>query len=193
MKKLNEYINEALALGKGKRYKLFPNNREELAKMIKKEIRTYGWECDLNYIDVSKVKDLSFLFSSIAAPYGFGLQKFNGDISKWDVSKCTNFASMFKCSAFAGDISEWDTGNVETMSEMFAQSTEPGGNAQVQRFNCDISGWDVSSLKNCAYMFYKHLYFQKDLSKWNLDKNKTKFDGMFEKSSNNKLPKWYKE
>ena len=199
MKSITNYITEALRIKSGTKistgpsYKYHPETKEELAKIIKTEVKKNGWECDLNHIDVSKIKDLSFLFSSIVAPYGFGLQKFNGDISKWDVSNCTNLASMFKCSAFEGDISEWDTGNVESMNEMFAQASGPRGNAQTQRFNCDISGWDVSSLKNCAYMFYKHVYFQKDLSKWNLDKTKTHFEGMFKLASNTNLPKWYKD
>lgn len=192
MKKLNEYINEALALGKGKRYTLFPNTRDELAKMIKKEVRKNGWECDLNHIDVSKITDMRFLFSCIKSGYRYNLQKFNGDISNWDVSNVTNMESMFKGSAFSGDISGWDVHNVEKMNEMFMQPPT-SASTQLSHFNCDISNWELDSLKNCAYMFWGHCYFFKDLSKWNLDKNKTKFDGMFERASNNKLPKWYKE
>jgi len=37
----------------------------------------------------------------------FNNSKFNGDISKWDVSKVTNMDSMFSGSKFNGDISQW--------------------------------------------------------------------------------------
>ncbi|EGM8812970.1 BspA family leucine-rich repeat surface protein, partial [Campylobacter jejuni] len=37
-----------------------------------------------------------------------GCENFNGDLSKWDVSKVTNMDSMFKgCENFNGDLSKW--------------------------------------------------------------------------------------
>ena len=35
---------------------------KHLASLIKSAVKTYGKNCDLNFIDVSKVTDMSFLF-----------------------------------------------------------------------------------------------------------------------------------
>ena len=60
---------------------------------------------------------------------------FNGDMSKWDVSKVTDMYSMFdSASSFNGDISKWDVSSVENVKSMFSQA---------ELFNCDISKWDV--------------------------------------------------
>ena len=42
---------------------------------------------------------------------------FNGDVSKWDVSKVTTMYRTFSyASAFNGDVSKWDVGRVTSMS-----------------------------------------------------------------------------
>jgi len=38
----------------------------------------------------------------------FAYSQFNGDISKWNVSKVTDMSWMFKGSEFNRDISNWD-------------------------------------------------------------------------------------
>jgi len=38
----------------------------------------------------------------------FNDSKFNGDISKWDVSNVTDMINMFENGVFNGDISKWD-------------------------------------------------------------------------------------
>ena len=38
------------------------NNRKELKKLISQRIKTLGPSCDLNDLDVSRIKDMSFLF-----------------------------------------------------------------------------------------------------------------------------------
>ena len=49
-----------------------------------------------------------------------GSHKFNGDISKWVVSKVTNMENMFySAPAFNGDISKWDVSSVINMNLMF--------------------------------------------------------------------------
>ena len=52
-------------------------SKEELKKTISYFINQYGNNCNLNWIDVSNVTDMSSLFWS---------NEFNGDISEWDVS-----------------------------------------------------------------------------------------------------------
>jgi surface protein len=48
--------------------------------------------------------------------------KFNGDISRWDVSNVTDMKEMFYDGKFNGDISRWDVSNVTNMKEMFNSS-----------------------------------------------------------------------
>ena len=45
-----------------------------------------------------------------------GADKFNGDLSKWDVSRVINMGYMFYgASSFNGDISKWDVSSVTDM------------------------------------------------------------------------------
>ena len=54
---------------------------------------------------------------------------FNGDLSKWNVSKVKDMYGMFAHSVFNGDISGWDVSRVEDMNEMFICSLlEASGN-----------------------------------------------------------------
>ena len=47
--------------------------------------------------------------------------KFNGDISKWDVSRVIDMNHMFShASSFHGDISKWDVSKVTDMIGMFS-------------------------------------------------------------------------
>ena len=49
----------------------------------------------------------------------FSRSKFNGDISKWNVSSVRYMGYMFYNSKFSGDISLWDTSKVECNSGVF--------------------------------------------------------------------------
>ena len=116
---------------------------------------------------------------------------FDGDISRWNVSKVTDMSTMF-CgnrfveheSPFNGDISRWDVSNVTNMSGMFFYS----------RFNGDISKWDVSNVLYMKAMFVGSS-FQGDISQWDVSKV-TDMSYMFRASalkSKGKVPTWYKE
>ena len=61
MKSLTHYIQEKLIIKKNK-FNHFPQTKEELKNIIKKRIKSEGNECNLNDIDVSKIKDMSGLF-----------------------------------------------------------------------------------------------------------------------------------
>ena len=79
--------------------------------ILYKIISYYSTHCytdSLNWLDVSEITNMSELF------YGV---RYNGDISKWDVSNVTDMSGMFGCEGFGHNI-----------------------------FNHDISGWDVSSV-----------------------------------------------
>ena len=111
-------------------------DREELERLIKAMIDRDGPNCDLNFIDVSQITDMSELF--------YHIQEFNGDISKWDVSNVTNMSGMFMGSRFNGDISQWNVSNVTDMGSMFDHA---------HSFNGDISNWNVSNVTNMREMF----------------------------------------
>ena len=132
MKKLLEYISVSESVDN-----IQPRNKQDLIRIIKDRIREQGPKCDLNDIDVSRITDMSGLFSS------HGLDNFNGDISGWDVSNVKSMTSMFEGSKFNGDISQWDVRHVEDMRLMFFMSM----------FKGDISDWDVQKDTNMESMF----------------------------------------
>lgn len=135
-----------------------PKDKEELQKVIKKEVKQHGPQCDLNHIDTSLITDMSDLFynsnfkgdiskweisSVLDMKAMFAHSKFNGDISKWDTSKVLDMRCMFYKSVFTGDISQWNTASVSNMISMFERS----------KFNGDISKWDVGNVAYMSYMF----------------------------------------
>ena len=182
-------------------YKYQPKNKDELIDAIRKEIYEVqgtkdnpNWKADLNCIDTSRVEDMHYLFS---LDYDTGFSRFNGDISKWDVSNVKYMTGMFN-SCFNGDISEWDVSSVIDMSNMFEGSCFNGDiskwnvknvknmNSMFKgsSFNDDISEWDVSSVENMDEMF-AYSFFNQDISGWNFcwcnDKSyrRAKLDNMF--------------
>ena len=68
----------------------------ELKKVIHYFIDQFGNNCNLNWIDVSNITDMSRLFLQ---------SSFNGDISEWDVSNVTDMSNIFDTCPFSGDIS----------------------------------------------------------------------------------------
>lgn len=129
--------------------KIKAKNMAHLKKLIGEAIDLNGYECNLNYIDVSDIKSMHLLFTFI---------EFNGDVSEWDVSNVTDMTMMFYNNVFDGkngDISGWNVSKVKSMKEMFSKS----------EFNTDISKWDVSKVEDMSKMFENSDY-NHDLSQW---------------------------
>lgn len=133
---------------------------------------------------------------------------FNGDISKWDVSKITNMLSMFNCSFAAnlGQFSEfnvniggWDVSSVTNMQAMFLSAlvfNQDIGSWDVSNvtnmsqmfrnassFNQDIGSWDVSSLTNMSLMFSGTSSFNQDISGWSPATSAANFSNMLDNSA----------
>jgi surface protein len=76
----------------------------------------------------------------------YGAQKFNGNITGWNVSNVTNMWLMFASTPlFNQPIGNWNVSKVTNMNRMFARA---------QSFDQVISGWDVSQVINMNSMFY---------------------------------------
>jgi len=186
-------------------YKYKPKTKEELVEAIKKEIYEIqgtsdnpNWQADLNCIDTNNITDMSDLFSK-----EYGLEEFNGDISKWNVSNVKDMEGMFANSQFDQDISNWNVSNVEDMKWMFYYSEfnkdiskwnvsnvkNMEGMFLGSKFNGDISNWDVSNVKNMSSMF-ETSQFNQDISNWNVS-NVTDMNWMFKNSQfNGNISKW---
>ena len=141
-------------------------SKRELQKIIVDTIKEEGPNCDLNWIDVSGITDMSFLFNfteclDYSAAQQFKKQyPFNCDISKWDVSNVVNMDSMF-CGEdeFNQDISNWDVSNVTNMEYMFCGAA---------KFNQPIGKWNVSNVKVFQNMFNWAESFNQNISNWKL-------------------------
>jgi surface protein len=164
VKSLTQHITEKLVLNnnvKIRKYNYHPKTKDELIKIIKDEVEKNGWECDLNHIDVSQITDMSSLFSD--AYNGYGLAKFNGDISGWDVSSVKDMRDMFwGTESFNQPIGDWDVSKVTNMEHMFSNAKE---------FNQPIGDWNVSKVENMCCMFNYAYSFNRDLSKWKIKDN----------------------
>ena len=150
-------------------YKVY--NLTDLTNIVREAVKYFGPNCNLNWLDVSGVSRMKFLFKE---------SDFNGDISEWDVSNVNDMEGMFMDSNFNGDISKWDVSNVDNMSYMFSMS----------EFNGDISKWNVSNVTNMAKMFMNSK-FGGDISNWNVSKVDNFYE-MFDQARNFKcnINKW---
>ena len=114
--KLVEERSNRIYVRENNEYTVRPKTKKELKIIIKETIEEQGNRADLNFIDTSLIDDMSYLFDMHAM---FQDSKFNGDISKWDVSNVENMEYMFYNCDFNGDISKWDVRKVKNMKLMF--------------------------------------------------------------------------
>jgi surface protein len=164
MKKLERLKNllEANYNLKGNKYKYFPKTHDELKNLVDDLIAQYGRYVDLNIINVSNIDDFSDIF--------YNYNKFNGDVTQWDVSNGKTFSGMFvNCYNFSQDLSKWDVSNSQNFAETFFSCSG---------FESDLSKWDVSNVKYFPAMFYGCNVFNSNLSRWDVS-NGIDFREMF--------------
>ena len=144
MKQITSYIQEGLRINKNIKVRTFscqPKNRTELIDILTERLKD-NKNANLNDIDISKVWDMSGLFSDSVT----SLDPHNIDISQWDVSHVKNMSEMFyDCENFNCDLSNWDVSNVKDMSKMFVRC---------YKFKSDISNWDISNVERWNLMFH---------------------------------------
>ena len=75
-----------------------PKTEDELKDIIEDTIKEQGYNCDLNFIDTSLIKDMRDMFAE---------SKFNGDISKWDISNVERMDDMICGSPLEGNEPDW--------------------------------------------------------------------------------------
>lgn len=124
-----------------------------IRQLVWDAIKENGIDADLNFIDTSKVTNMSSLFE---------YSDFCGDISMWDVSEVTDMDSMFYgAKMFNCDISGWDVRNVIVFENMFHSA---------EVFNKPIGCWKTESAVKMRKMFYCAKKFDQDLSNWTVNK-----------------------
>ncbi|WP_104624717.1 BspA family leucine-rich repeat surface protein [Helicobacter felis] len=187
--------------------KYVPQSKEELKKLVADE------SIHLGDIDISKIADLSFVFSC-AKSHGnkapaFMRKNFEG-LENWDVSHATNMQGMFyRAILFNHDISSWDVSRVEDMAMMFRKcgifnqslnrwNVSNVANMRHMFWGCEdfdqpLDNWNVSGVMDMTLMFYECENFNQDLSNWNVSSVYNGLDDMFRNCSSFKYyPAWYK-
>ena len=178
--------------------KVQPKNKVQLKSLIDHAFNHNIY--DLNFIDTSKITDMSNLFEDIRHNFDvskwdmsnvidisfmfYGCHNFNCDLSRWNVSKVENMYSTFgTCKNFIGKgLENWNVSNVRNMTGMFAGC---------EKFDCDLSNWDVSNVIDMKFTFNYCLNFKgKGLEQWNVS-NVEDFREIFYKCSKVTIPNWY--
>lgn len=87
---------------------------EQLATVLRRGLKFFGFEGNYNWINTSRITKMVNLFN---LAFGENASKFNGDISRWNVSNVDNMMYTFKgCASLTCDISNWDFSNVKYWS-----------------------------------------------------------------------------
>ena len=158
LKIVNDYVTDITVVDYDGNEQYFINMVEvKKSKILVKELHTHRPILITNYYFKHAVKITGDITLYGDCSHMFYKSNFNGDISKWNVSRVHNMSCMFVRSKFNGDISNWDVSQVHNMSHMFGWS----------KFNGDISNWVVSRVCDMSCMFYESI-FNGDISKWDV-------------------------
>lgn len=108
---------------------------------------------------------------------------FNSDISHWDVSTVTDFASLFYlCENFNQPLNSWDMSSAQQISNMFYECNA---------FNQDLNNWNTSSVTAMSGVFNNADAFNGDVSTWNTSNVTGSLFSLFSRTSfNGDLSNW---
>ena len=170
---------------------------ESIGQIMLDEIRRLGVSGDFNHIDVSKCTSFTYLFDCLGdtGEKHELFQKFNGDISEWNVSNIKDLVCTFRgCHKFNCDLSNWDIKNVESLDHTFCECLDfnkPLNNwntskvtnmlglfCGAEKFNQPLNHWKTDLVDEMAHMFTDAREFNQDISMWNV-KNVTHTFNMF--------------
>jgi len=143
---------------------------------------TYGSVQTLNGWDVSGVVNFDFCFNS--AQFNSGPDDCKPIIGSWTICTDPNvdvsLSRMFRDSQFndtlVNDPTKWNLSSVTNLHEIF-------GGAGGTRFNQSLSNWDTSNVEIISQFVYYNVYFNQDISHFNLDKVTT-VNRFFDKTQN---------
>ena len=134
----------------------------DIKATMKAERAKYGDTADYNYIDVSEVTNMEKLFMGLDGGGTLVLQDFNGDITKWDVSKVRTMRKMLSgAKKFNQPIGDWDVSKVEDMTMILSNA---------QEFNQPIGDWDVSNVTAMEGVFQGAWKFNQPIGNWTVSK-----------------------
>lgn len=147
-----------------------PKSKEELRKILKEYenvwvgsgkvggVKVRYMALPLIEIDVSRIKDLSYVFCSSKRIERCvsRVEDFRG-IEYWDVSRVENLNRAFMGSKINIDLKKWSVKNVKDFYEAFAETP----------FSQDVSDWEVSEGANVERVFFDSALEREDrLPKW---------------------------
>ena len=182
MKQLNQFIQEKLKINKDIKYNeyYYPKNRQELIEIIAKKYQKYkdnnDYILDLNDIDISNVKDLSYLFELIK-PKAV-------DMNMWDTKHVTDIHGLFWNNKITEEINidNWDVSNVETAygAFYFCKNLK----------KMSLKNWNFKNCKEFDLMFKGCENLDTRFTDtWIMPKHTITYDSMFEGCKY--APKWY--
>ena len=147
-----------------------PKTKEELIKILKEYenvwvgsgkvggVKVRYMALPLIEIDVSGIKDLSYVFCSSKRieKCVSRVEDFRG-IEYWDVSNVENLNRAFMGSKINIDLKKWSVKNVKDFYEAFAETP----------YSWDLSDWEVSEGANVERVFFDSALEREDrLPKW---------------------------
>ena len=147
-----------------------PKSKEELRKILKEyenvwvgsgkvgRVKVRYMALPLIEIDVSGIKDLSYVFCSSKRieKCVSRVEDFRG-IEYWDVSNVENLNRAFMGSKINIDLKKWSVKNVKDFYEAFAETP----------YSWDLSDWEVSEGANVERVFFDSALEREDrLPKW---------------------------
>lgn len=179
MKTLNNFILEKFKINSKniKNNKYIVKDKNELLKIIsKRALDSKDSILDLNDLDISNVKELSYLFETVKVK--------SVDMNEWDVSHIKDIHGLFWCNRNIEEvfISDWNTSNIESFYGVF--------------YSCenlkklDLSNWKFDNCKEIDLMFANCINLDVSFANnWDIKDNVNMGDAFRECNS---YPKWYR-